>query len=606
MKYGQQKSKTWSGSKSRLAIGGRGTACRAVTSAGAFGCISRIEPLKTNIMRRLRRNVFVIFIFLVTVYVAPDPGWAQPAGLVIADSELASNAGMEILKRGGNAVDAAVATAFALAVVDQASSGLGGGGFMVVYDASERRAHALDFRETAPEAARADLYSRNGKPARDLSLTGALAVAVPGAVAGLLQAAKRFSTLPLKDLLAPAIRYAVEGFPMDATLRYAIDRQQGAMKKFPDLARIYMPKGELPAEGDIIRQPELGETLKAIALNGAESFYRGWVADAISETIKKEGGMLSIEELKEYKAIWREPLIGSYRKRTVVTMPPPSSGGVAILQMLNVLEGHGLSQLAHNSPTYLHLLTEVLKHAFADRAQYLGDPDFVTAPLAKLVSKDYANWIRARISPAKTQPARFYGLAHFKEEQGGTTHFSVIDRNGSAVACTLSVNTRFGSKLLVPKTGIVMNNTMDDFAIHPAGNIYGLVGNEANSLQARKRPLSSMSPTIVLRGERPELIVGGAGGPRIISATLQTILNVIDYRMPVDRAVNAPRIHHQWVPERLDFESDLAPETRRSLERRGHTLRETRVIGVVQAIAAERSKITGAVDPRKVERARSE
>lgn len=557
-------------------------------------------------MRSVRLYLFVVFVFLVTVYGAPDRGWAQRAGLVVADSELASSTGMEILKRGGNAVDAAVATAFALAVVDQASSGLGGGGFMVLYDAKERRAHALDFRETAPEAARAELYSRNGKPSRDLSVSGALAVAVPGEVAGLLQAARRFGTLPVHDLLAPAIRYATEGFPLDATLRYAIDRQQGAMKKFPDLARIYMPKGEVPAEGEIIRQPELGETLKSVASKGAESFYQGWIAEAITETIKKEGGMLGVEELRQYKAVWREPLIGSYRKRTVVTMPPPSSGGVAILEMLNVLEGHQLSKLPHNSPTYLHLLSEVLKHAFADRAQYLGDPDFVSAPVARLVSKDYAGWIRARISPAKTQAAKFYGLAHFKGEQGGTTHFSVIDRNGNAVACTLSVNTRFGSKLLVPKTGIVMNNTMDDFAIYPAGNVYGLVGTEANSLQAKKRPLSSMSPTIILRGERPELIVGAAGGPRIISATLQTILNIIDHRMPVDKAVNAARIHHQWMPERLDVENDLAQETRRSLERRGHALRESRALGVVQAIVAERGKITGAADPRKVERARSE
>jgi gamma-glutamyltranspeptidase/glutathione hydrolase len=557
-------------------------------------------------MRMVRRYLFVVVVFLVTVYGAPVQSWAQRAGLVVADSELASNAGMEILKRGGNAVDAAVATAFALAVVDQASSGLGGGGFMVLYDAKERRAHALDFRETAPEAARAELYSRNGKPSRELSVTGALAVAVPGEVAGLLQAARRFGTLPLHDLLAPAIRYATEGFPLDATLRYAIERQQGAMKKFPDLARIYMPKGEVPAEGEIIRQPELGETLKAVASKGAESFYQGWVAEAITETIKKEGGMLGAEELRQYKAVWREPLIGSYRKRTVVTMPPPSSGGVAILEMLNVLEGHPLSNLPHNSPTYLHLLTEVLKHAFADRAQYLGDPDFVSAPIARLVAKDYADWIRARISPAKTQPAKFYGLGHFRGEQGGTTHFSVIDRNGNAVACTLSVNTRFGSKVLVPKTGIVMNNTMDDFAIYSAGNVYGLVGTEANSLQAKKRPLSSMSPTIILRGDRPELIVGAAGGPRIISATLQTILNIIDYRMPVDKAVNAARIHHQWTPERLDVENELTQEARRSLERRGHVLRESRALGVVQAILAERGKITGAADPRKVERARSE
>ena len=412
-------------------------------------------------MRPLGRvKLFVVSVFLVTVCRAPDAGWAQraAAGLVVSDSELATSAGMEMLKRGGNAVDAAVATAFALAVVDQASSGLGGGGFMVIYDAKDRRAHALDFRETAPEGARAEQYARNGKPARELSVTGALAVAVPGEVAGLVQALKRFGTLPLQVVLAPAIGYATDGFPLEATLRYAIDRQQGAMKKFPDLARVYMPKGEVPAEGEIIRQPELGDTLRAVASHGAEIFYQGWIAESIAETVKKNGGALTVEDLKNYKAVWREPLLGSYRKHTVITMPPPSSGGVAILQMLNVLEGHQLNKLAHNSATYLHLITEVLKHAFADRAQYLGDPDFVSAPIAKLVSKDYAAWIRGRISAVKTQPAKFYGLAHFKPEQGGTTHFSVIDRNGNAVACTMSVNTRFGSKLLVPKTGIVMNN----------------------------------------------------------------------------------------------------------------------------------------------------
>jgi gamma-glutamyltranspeptidase/glutathione hydrolase len=557
---------------------------------------------------RLKIKLFIIVVFLFSICRAPDAGWAQRASadLVVSDSELASSAGMEMFKRGGNAVDAAVATAFALAVVDQASSGLGGGGFMVIYDAKERRAHALDFRETAPEGARIEQYSRNGKPARELSLTGALAVGVPGEVAGLLQAAKRFGTLPLQVLLAPAIRYATDGFPLDVTLRYAIDRQQAAMKKFPDLARIYMPKGEVPAEGEMIRQSELGETLRAIASHGSDIFYQGWIGDAIVETVKKHGGVLTAEDLKSYKAVWREPLLGSYRRRTVITMPPPSSGGVAILEMLNVLEGHQLNRLTHNSATYLHLLAEVLKHAFADRAQYLGDPDFVTAPLARLNSKDYAAWIRGRISPAKTQPAKFYGLVNYKPEQGGTTHFSVIDRTGNAVACTMSVNTRFGSKLLASRTGIVLNNEMDDFSLFPVGNVYGLTGNEANSLQPRKRPLSSMSPTIILRGDRPELIVGGAGGPRIISATLQTILNVIDYRMPVDKAVDAPRIHHQWLPERLEVESDLGQETRSSLERRGHAIRESRVIGVVQAIVAGRAGARGRADPRKVERARSE
>jgi len=553
------------------------------------------------------RIIFTLIVSINLLGVA-DFSFAQRAasGLVVSDSPLATKAGMEILGRGGNAMDAAIATAFALSVVDQASSGLGGGGFMVIYDAKERRAHALDFRETAPEAARKELYMKDGKPVPSSSLTGSLAVAVPGEVAGLLAAFKRFGSLPLPALAAPAIKYATEGFPLEAALRFAIDRQQGTMKKFPDLARIFLPKEEVPAEGELIRQPELGESLKAIASQGTEVFYQGWIAQAIIDAVKKEGGILTLDDLKNYKAVWREPLIGQYRKRTVIAMPPPSSGGVALLQMLSALEGHALNKLPHNEGTYLHLLAEAMKHAFADRAQYLGDPDFVKAPLAMLVSKDYAAWIRGRISPVKTQPPKFYGLVNFKAEQGGTTHFSVLDRFGNAVACTQSVNTRFGSKVLAAKTGIVLNNTMDDFAIHPSGNVYGLVGNEANALQPRKRPLSSMAPTIILQGERPEIVVGGAGGPRIISATLQTILNLIDFQMPVKQAVASPRIHHQWMPDNLIAEADIPAEAKRSLERRGHNVRERGAGGVVQAIRVKQGKTSGAVDPRKEERARTE
>jgi gamma-glutamyltranspeptidase/glutathione hydrolase len=477
---------------------------------------------------------------------------------------------------------------------------------MIIYDARDKRAHALDFRETAPEAAHADLYTRNGKPVPSLSLTGALAVAVPGEVAGLLAAMKRFGSLPLAALMAPAIRLATEGFPLDAALRYAIERQASNMKKFPELGRVFLVKDEVPPEGETIRQPDLGQTLKAVVADGADVFYQGWIAQAIVDTVKKDGGVLTLEDLKSYKPIWREPLVGSYRKRTVITMPPPSSGGVALIEMLNVLEGHQLTKLAPNSATYLHLIAEAMKHAFADRAQYLGDPDFVKAPILTLVSKDYASWIRGRISPVKTHPAKYYGLGNFKAEQGGTTHFSVLDRFGNAVACTLSVNTRFGSKILVPKTGIVLNNEMDDFAIHPSGNVYGLVGNDANSLQPKKRPLSSMTPTIILQGDRPELIVGGAGGPRIISAVLQTILNVLDFQMPIKEAVEAPRIHHQWIPDELNVEDKLPPETKKSLERRGHAVRERTTLGVVQAVLAKRSKTSGAADSRKADRARSE
>jgi len=550
----------------------------------------------------------VIVVCVVAILCDGQFGFAQraAAGLVVSDSPLANKAGMEILERGGNAMDAAIATAFALSVVDQASSGLGGGGFMVIYDAKERRAHALDFRETAPEGARKELYMKDGKPVSSLSLTGGLGVAVPGEVAGLLAAFKRFGSLPLQVLMAPAINFAAEGFPLEAALRFAIDRQQATMKKFPDIGRVFLPKDQVPAESELIRQPELGETLKAIASQGTEVFYQGWIAQAIVDTVKKEGGVLTLEDLKNYKPVWREPLIGQYRKRTVIAMPPPSSGGVALLEMLNVLEAHQLNKLPHNEGTYLQLLAEAMKHAFADRAQYLGDPDFVKAPLAMLTSKDYAAWIRGRISPVKTQPPKFYGLVNFKAEQGGTTHFSVVDRFGNAVACTQSVNTRFGSKLLAPRTGVVMNNTMDDFAIHPSGNVYGLTGNEANALQPKKRPLSSMAPTIILQGERPEIVVGGAGGPRIISATLQTILNLIDFRMPVKEAVAAPRIHHQWMPDNLIAEADIPAEVKRSLERRGHNVRERGLAGVVQAIVVKQGKASGAADPRKEERARAE
>ncbi|HWO43195.1 MAG TPA: gamma-glutamyltransferase, partial [Candidatus Eisenbacteria bacterium] len=514
--------------------------------------------------------------------------------------------GMEMLRRGGNAVDAAIATAFALGVVDPASSGIGGGGFMVIYDARDRRAHALDFRETAPELARPELYAKNGKPVPSLSVTGGLAVGVPGQVAGLLQAMKRFATLPLQVLMAPAIRYASQGFPVDATLRYAIERQLGAMKRFPDLGRVFLAKNDLPEEGETLRQPELADSLKAIAAQGAEVFYAGWIGQAIVEAVKKEGGVLSLEDLKHYRPVWREPLIGSYRKRTVIAMPPPSSGGVAIIQALGVLEGHELRSMPHNSATYLHLLAETMKHVFADRAQYLGDPDFVKAPIQMLVSRDYTSWIRSRISPVKTYPPKHYGLGALKTEQGGTTHFGVVDRLGNAVACTLTINTRFGSKVLVPKTGIVLNNEIDDFAIHASGNVYGLIGSEANSLQPRKRPLSSMAPTILLEGDRPAIVVGGSGGPRIISGTLQVILNLIDFDMSPEEAIEAARIHHQWLPDELVVETRLPAETKRSLERRGHTLRERSVLGLVQVIAVKRNKVSGASDPRKEERAKSE
>jgi len=432
-------------------------------------------------------------------------------------------------------------------------------------------------------------------------------VGVPGEAAGLVEAHKKFGTLPLAVLAAPAVKLASDGFPVDATMKISIERGVNNLKRFPDIGRIYMPNGEVPKEGESIRQPQLAATIKAIAQQGNEAFYRGWIAEAIVDMVKKEGGVMTLDDLKNYKAVWREPLIGNYRGRTVITMPPPSSGGVALLQMLNVVEGYKFADFKHNSAPYLHLLTEAMKHAFADRAEHLGDPDFVHVPMRKLTDKNYATWVRGRINAEKTFTPTYYGYYNYNGEKGSTTHFSVIDRDGNAVACTQTVNTRFGSKMLVAKTGIVLNNEIDDFAIHgDTGNVYGLVGNQANSLQPNKRPLSSMSPTIVLNNGRPEVVVGASGGPRIINATFQTILNFLEFKMPVATAVESARIHHQWMPDRLGVESGVAADQRKELEKRGHMLRTQSALGVVQAITWDGVTMNGAADSRKVERARTE
>nr|NIO09266.1 gamma-glutamyltransferase [Deltaproteobacteria bacterium] len=363
-----------------------------------------------------------------------------------------------------------------------------------------------------------------------------------------------------------------------------MNRQLPTIQKDPNFARIFLKSDGTPYEkGEIVRQPELGETLKAISREGPRVFYEGWIGTAIAQHLKESGGILTMEDLKSYKPVWRGPILGNYRNRLVVTMPPPSSGGIALLQILNVLEGYKLEEFRHNSATYLHLLTEASKHAFADRALYLGDPDFVKIPVQKLLSKEYAIWIRSRISAVKTRPPEYYGLAAFGPEDGGTTHFGVIDANGNAVSCSLTINTTFGSKVMVRQTGIILNNEMDDFSIKEGvPNTYGLIGGHANSIAPKKTPLSSMTPTIILDGDRPILVVGASGGPRIISATVQTILNALDFAMPIKDAVAAPRIHHQWKPDQLRVEEGIPEATRESLQRRGHQIKSNRSVGTVQ------------------------
>lgn len=549
---------------------------------------------------KFRTFLLVALLFLGTAFSSDAQ---QPSGgIVVADNSLATQAGMKILQQGGNAVDAAVATAFALGVVSPAASGLGGGGFMVIYQSKDRKAHALDFRETAPSAARKDLFVRKGKAMDNLSRKGALAVAVPGHVAGMVEAHKRFGTLSFEKVLAPAVSYALKGFPVQRPLLRTVNRHLSTISQLPNFSRIFLKADGTPyKEGEILRQPELGEALKAIAREGPRVFYEGWIALALARHLKQAGGIITPEDFKAYRAVWRGPILGRYRKRLVITMPPPSSGGVALIQMLNVLEGHRLGEIRHNSTTYLHLLAETLKHAFADRAKHLGDPDFVSIPIPKLLSKEYAAWIRSRISSVYTHPPDYYGVAAYRVERGGTTHFGVLDKDGNAVACSLTINSSFGSKILVRETGIILNNEMDDFSISPGvPNSYGLVGGQANAIEPKKRPLSSMTPTIILEDDRPLLIVGASGGPRIISATLQTILNALDFHMPIKEAVGAPRIHHQWKPNTLMVERDIGQDVRASLRRRGHRIKERGAVGIVQGILAVQGSVSGAADPRKM------
>lgn len=534
--------------------------------------------------------------------------------VVAADHRAASDAGIEIMKKGGNVVDAAVATAFALAVVRPASSGLGGGGFMIIWDAKKQRAIALDYRERAPGRATRGMYvdPRNRKRVvPDASEHGALAIAVPGHVAGLCYALREFGSLELATVIEPALRLCREGIIID---RQDIAVQNDVLQdfaahpeyrdKFAPLCRLYANAGKPWAKEDRFYSP-LTKVLERIARQGADGFYRGEVAEAIVAEMQRGGGLISLADLAETAPVVREPLRGAIGERTIFTMPPPSSGGVALLETLNVLSAldalrpeAGLGKLTADSPLYLHVLAESFKHAFADRAAYLGDADFVKVPVARLTSRAYAAELAKRIELTNTQPLEAYGRFATPDD-AGTTHFSILDAAGNAVACTETVNTLFGSYVVEPTFGIVLNNEMDDFTSLPGvPNAFGLVQSEANSIEPRKRPLSSMTPSIVVRDGRAEFVVGASGGPRIITATLQVLLNWLRFGQPPEAAVDAFRIHHQWVPDILDVESEKLPTS--ELERMGHKIHLRGDSAVVQAASrTSDGRLHGASDRRK-------
>ena len=540
---------------------------------------------------------------------------AQPdtlhEGVVAADHGQASDIGAAILAVGGTAADAGVATLLALGVLNPFASGLGGGGFCLYRSADTGRFAVLDFREVAPRAAHRDFFIVDGRADTSLSQRGGKAVGVPGEARGLAALHQRFGRLPWQRVVAPAHRLAEEGFEVEPLLEKRLSSKADELATRPALAALFREEdGSLIDAGDKLRRPKLARALALLRDQGADSFYTGPVGRAIIEAVNYQGGAFSAGDLAGYQPRWREPLMTTYRDDyEVYSMPPPSSGGVALIEALNILEGFNLAG-APDEASRLHLIAEAMKHAFADRARWLGDADFVEVPVERLTSKQYARRLRERVDPQATMAHEAYGSDAPPPDDGGTSHVSIIDPWGNMLACTSTINTSFGSMVVVPEYGLVLNNEMDDFSAQPGvPNAYALVGNEQNAVAAGKRPLSSMTPTLVLRDGRPFLAVGASGGPTIITGTLLAILNLIDGRLEPDQVLQAPRIHHQWLPEALMVEGPLEQEVRQGLEARGHVLRvvdraPTSVQIVVrqdlqQPDAGAAVCFVGASDPRK-------
>jgi gamma-glutamyltranspeptidase/glutathione hydrolase len=542
---------------------------------------------------------------------AAPPAARGRHGMVASPDALATQVGVAVLKDGGNAVDAAVAVALALAVTYPEAGNLGGGGFLLYRDAQGEH-HALDFRETAPDRLQADMFlDEEGRPVPERSLKTGLAVGVPGTVAGLVMAHERWGSKPWAELVAPAVALARDGFRVSAELAASLSRKAELLLGYEETRRSFAPKDRLPLEGERWRQRDLAASLEAIARRGAAGFYRGPVASAVARTVREHGGVMTQQDLRSYRPRVREPIVGRYRGHRVVVFPPPSSGGVALLQILGMLESFDLRALGFGSSAGVHGIVETERRAFADRARWLGDPDFFDVPVQPLIARDYLDRRLANFDPQRATPSSAVaaGRPH-PEGPGETLHFSVADRHGGAVAATVTLNLSYGCGLVASGTGILLNNEIDDFAMAPGvPNYFGLLGGEANAVAGGKRPLSSMSPTIVESPEgrgRPLLVLGSPGGSRIITSVAQVLINVIDHRMPLQEAVNAPRFHHQWQPDVIRHEPRAFPsDVADALVRRGHVLQlSDRPLGNVNAIGLdEDGSWLGAADPRRQGRA---
>ena len=524
-------------------------------------------------------------------------------GMVVTESKYATQAGLQVLKEGGNAVDAAVTIGFTLAVTFPRAGNLGGGGFMLIYLADSDEVLSIDYREKAPRGASRGMFlDEEGNPDNEKSRHSILSVGVPGTVAGLALALENYGTISLERALQPAIELAQKGFPVDQELSDSLNQVKSRMKASTASMDIFFKQGGKPySEGELLTQKDLAWSLKQIVKNGSEAFYTGDIAKKIDSFMEQSGGLITNHDLKNYKALIRKPVEGEYRGYKIYSMPPPSSGGVVLIEMLNILELFPLSSLGHNTAKTIHIFAEVMKYAYADRSKYLGDPDFSPVPVTWLTSKKYAQSIKEQIDTEKSTPSHKISPGNPNLQEGNnTTHFSVMDRYGNAVSNTYTLNFSYGSKITVPGTGILLNNEMDDFSAKPGTpNAYGLVGGRLNAIAPEKRMLSSMSPTIVMKDGKPFLITGSPGGSRIITTVLQIIANVIDFNMNISEATNAVRVHHQWLPDKLMVERGLNEDTIKILKEMGYKVETGATIGVAESIIKKGDYMYGASDPRR-------
>lgn len=526
--------------------------------------------------------VFLAGMLISACTVAQGTAVTGAQGAVSSRSAIASDVGVEIMQQGGNAVDAAVAVGFALAVTHPSAGNIGGGGFMVIH-LEDGTVLTQDHREKAPAAAHRDMFlDEDGEVDRGLALFSALASGVPGSVAGMLDALERYGDLSREEVMAPAIRLAEHGFELNEDLASSYNRVVETMQDYPASVALFSNDGQRWRAGDLWIQTDLANTLKRIAADGRDGFYAGETADLLVAEMQRLGGMITHQDLQDYDVAWREPAQGTYRGYEIWSMPPPSSGGALIVQMLNMLEPYDIAAFGPSSAETVHLMVEAQRRAYADRAEHLGDPDYYDVPMAMLTDKDYARQRFADFNPHRASKSEDIGAGMWPEESLETTHYSVVDGNGMAVSVTTTLNLGYGNRIVVPGAGFLLNNEMDDFSAKPGEpNVYGLLGGEANRIEPGKRMLSSMSPTIVTRDGKPILVTGSPGGSTIINTVFQVVLNVLDHDMSVAEAVASPRLHHQWQPNTIRYEAGaISDVARNKLEEMGHIgLRESEGLG---------------------------